>query len=137
MVASRKYHHLTWCTRERSFPTQLLTVITMRWMMFPYVVAALVSGAHFSALAQPLEGNPLRGREIATKLCSSCHHVLPMTIPDKADPPSFQSIANLPSTTGIALNAFLHSSHKNMPNLILAPADSNDVIAYILSLKQQ
>ena len=59
-----------------------------------------------------------------------------MTIPDKADPPSFQSIANLPSTTGISLNVFLHSNHRNMPNLILEPADSYDVIAYILSLKQ-
>jgi mono/diheme cytochrome c family protein len=108
----------------------------MRWMAVHYVVAALISGAQFSALAQPLEGNSLHGREIATKLCSSCHRVLPMTISDKADPPSFQSIANLPSTTGISLNVFLHSNHKNMPNLILAPTDSDDVIAYILSLKQ-
>ena len=118
--------------------TQLHTVIKMRWMMFRVTVAAvLVAGAQCSALAQPVEGNALRGREVATKLCSSCHRVLPMTIPDKSDPPSFQSIANLPSTTGIALNVFLHSNHKNMPNLILAPADSDDVIAYILSLKQQ
>ena len=109
----------------------------MRWMMLPYVFAALLSAAQFSAVAQPLEGNPLRGRETATKLCSSCHRVLPMTIPDKADPASFQSIADLPSTTGISLNAFLHSNHKNMPNLILDPADSGDVIAYILSLKRQ
>jgi mono/diheme cytochrome c family protein len=109
----------------------------MRWMVFRYVaVAALVCGAQLSALAQPLEGNSLRGRDIATKLCSSCHRVLPMTVPDKADPPSFQSIANLPSTTGISLNVFLHSNHRNMPNLILESADSDDVIAYILSLKQ-
>jgi hypothetical protein len=60
-----------------------------------------------------------------------------MILPDLGDPPSFQSVADLPSTTGLSLNVFLHSNHKNMPNLILSRADSDDVIAYILSLKQQ
>ena len=55
-----------------------------------------------------------------------------MTLADKADPPSFQSIADLPSTTGISLNAFLHSNHQNMPDFIISSADSNDLIAYIL-----
>ena len=63
--------------------------------------------------------------------------ILPMILPDRGDPPSFQSVADLPSTTGLSLNVFLHSNHKNMPNLILSRADSDDVIAYILSLKQQ
>jgi hypothetical protein len=52
-----------------------------------------------------------------------------MILPDRGDPPSFQSVAEL--------NVFLHSNHKNMPNLILSRADSDDVIAYIVSLKQQ
>jgi hypothetical protein len=53
-----------------------------------------------------------------------------------AAPSSFQSIADLPSTTGLSLNVFLHSSHKKMPNLVLSHADSDNVIAYILSLKR-
>jgi mono/diheme cytochrome c family protein len=89
-----------------------------------------------TALAQS-EGDSASGRLIATKLCSSCHRVLPMTFPDRADPPSFQSIADLRSTTGLSLSVFLHSNHKNMPDLMLSPADSNDLIAYILSLKQK
>jgi hypothetical protein len=56
---------------------------------------------------------------------------------DKADPPSFQSIADLPSTTGLSLNVFLHSNHKDMPDFILSRAVSDDLIAYILSLKQK
>ncbi len=67
-----------------------------------------------------------------------------MLFPDKGDPsladkdapPSFQSIADLPSTTGLALTVFLHSNHKNMPNLILSKPEANDAIAYILSLKR-
>lgn len=59
-----------------------------------------------------------------------------MTLADKADPASFQSIADLPSTTGISLNVFLHSNHNNMPDLVLSSTESKDVIAYILSLKR-
>jgi mono/diheme cytochrome c family protein len=109
----------------------------MRWMMLPYLVAAAMLAAQFPSLAQPLDGNAASGRQIATNLCSSCHRVLPMTFPDKGDPPSFQSIADLPSTTGISLKVFLRSNHKNMPNLILSEAESDDVIAYILRLKKQ
>ena len=109
----------------------------MRWMMLPYLVAAATLAAQFPSLAQPLDGNAASGRQIATNLCSSCHRVLPMTLPDKGDPPSFQSIADLPSTTGISLKVFLRSNHKNMPNLILSEAESDNVIAYILRLKKQ
>ena len=61
---------------------------------------------------------------------------MPMTLSDKVDTPSFQSIADLPSTTGISLNVFLHSNHNNMPDFIISSAESNDLIAYILSLKK-
>jgi mono/diheme cytochrome c family protein len=109
-------------------------VITVRWMILPYLVAAAILAAQ-PAFAQSV-GDAASGREIATKRCSSCHRVLPMTLADKADPPSFQSVADLPSTTGISLNAFLHSNHQNMPDFIISSADSHDLIAYILSLKK-
>ena len=89
-----------------------------------------------AGVAQSVAGDPASGRKIATTLCNSCHQVLPITLPDKGDPPSFQSIADQPSTTGISLNVFLHSNHNNMPDFILSSAESNDLIAYILSLKK-
>ena len=46
-------------------------------------------------------------------------------------------VANLPSTTALSLKVFLQSSHKDMPNLILKPAEADDIIAYILSLKRR
>jgi mono/diheme cytochrome c family protein len=109
-----------------------------------FVVAAAILAAQFPALSEPITGDPVSGREIASKQCSSCHHVLPRLFSDRKDPPSadtdgapsFQSIADLPSTTGLSLNVFLHSNHKNMPNLVLSHADSDDLIAYILSLKK-
>jgi len=111
-------------------------VIAMRWMI-PCFVAAAILTAQFPVLAQPVDGDPTSGRQLATRLCSSCHRVLPMTLSDKSDPPSFQSIADLPSTTGLSLNVFLHSNHRNMPDFMVSTAASNDLIAYILSLKQK
>jgi mono/diheme cytochrome c family protein len=109
----------------------------MRWRILPYFVAAAILTEQSPVLAQPVDGDPAAGRQIATKLCSSCHRVLPMTLSDRADPPSFQSIADLPSTTGISLNVFLHSNHGNMPDFIISSAESKDLIAYILSLKKK
>jgi mono/diheme cytochrome c family protein len=110
-------------------------VVMMRWI--PYFIVAATLTVQFPALAQPLDGDPESGRQLAIKLCSSCHRVLPMTLSDKADPPSFQSIADLPSTTGISLNVFLHSNHRKMPNFLISSAVSKDLVAYILSLKQK
>jgi mono/diheme cytochrome c family protein len=110
----------------------------MRRMLLPYVVAAAILAQQSPILAQPAaDGDPASGRQLATTLCSSCHRVLPMTLSDKADPPSFQSVADLPSTTGISLNVFLHSNHRNMPDFVVSSAKSNDLIAYILSLKKK
>ena len=116
----------------------------MRWMMLAFVGAAAIS-AVFPVRAQPLRGDPASGRQIATAQCSSCHLVLPMLFPDRGEtlhvdkdgPPSFQSIADMTSTTGLSLNVFFRSNHKNMPNLILSQAEADDIIAYILSLKKK
>lgn len=55
---------------------------------------------------------------------------------DKDGPPNFQSVADMTSTTELSLKVFLRSNHKNMPNLILTEAESDDIIAYILSFKK-
>src|SRR5271169_6351302 len=114
-----------------------ILVIAMRGMILLYFVTLVILTAQSPVLAQPVAGDPASGRQIATTICSSCHRVLPMTLSDKADPPSFQSIADLPTTTGISLNVFFHSNHNKMPDFILSSAESNDLIAYILSLKKK
>jgi hypothetical protein len=47
--------------------------------------------------------------------------------------PDFQAIANTPGMTATALRAFLQTPHPKMPNLILTPEQSDDVIAFLLS----
>jgi cytochrome c len=86
-----------------------------------------------SASAQSVRGNPLIGRQTAMTLCVPCHQV-GETHRDGA--PSFVDVANMPSTTALSLRVFLRSNHKGMPNLIIADSDIDDLIAYILNLKQ-
>ena len=85
------------------------------------------------ALAQPLAGEPASGRKTATALCGTCHQVGGQ---GRDSPASFVDIANMTSTTALSLKVFLHSSHKEMPNMIIDSSDTDDVIAYMLSLKE-
>jgi len=81
-------------------------------------------------------GQPGRGLALAQRLCSQCHAVRK----DQAQSPNenaprFQVIASVPGMTSIALSAALNTSHRTMPNIMLAADEQADVIAYILSLK--
>jgi mono/diheme cytochrome c family protein len=96
------------------------------------IVASLVLPA--VALAQPLAGDPASGRKTATALCGTCHQVIGGKGRDS--PASFVDIANMTSTTALSLKVFLRTSHKEMPNLIIDSSDTDDLIAYILSLKE-
>lgn len=96
--------------------------------------AVLAAGFCNGALAQ--DGDAARGRAFVEKMCTGCHAVQPG---EAASPlhtaPSFTAVADSPGLTALALGAFFRTSHKNMPNFILATKDIHDVSAYILSLK--
>ena len=110
----------------------------MNRIMPACVIAAVTLVTQFPILAQPVERDGISsGRQIAAKICGNCHEVSPAMSPKTAVGPRFEDIANLPSTTALSLKVFLRSSHKRMRNLILSGADSDDVIAYILSLKRR
>jgi mono/diheme cytochrome c family protein len=81
-------------------------------------------------------GDAKRGLAYASKNCTECHTIERdgWTSPNPEAPP-FQQLANTQGVSWIALTAWLQSSHKNMPNLLIQPKDREDVIAYILSLK--
>jgi mono/diheme cytochrome c family protein len=98
-------------------------------------LALLFSAA---AAAQDLPGDPGRGRAIAEHGCSVCHAIDPgVRAPPGVDAPTFQDVADDPAMTELALNAFFQTPHQNMPNLQLSAENMADLIAYILSLKQQ
>lgn len=98
----------------------------------------MLAGLAGSAPAQELPGDPQAGHAFAVALCAECHEVekdarggmLP-------DPPGFQRLADDPAMTALALRVFLRTPHRDMPNLILSDAESDDVIAYILGLRRR
>jgi mono/diheme cytochrome c family protein len=87
-------------------------------------------------LAEPSEsGSISSGHHIAITICGNCHED-PTSSQKTAIGPTLEDIANLPSTTALSLKEFLGSRHKKrMPDFLLSRADTEDVIAYILSLK--
>ena len=86
-----------------------------------------------SAVGQPLPGDPLKGLQTATVMCAPCHQIGGRRSDGAA--PSFLDVAKMPSTTALSLKVFLRTSHNEMPNLIISDADTEDLIAYILDLK--
>ena len=88
-----------------------------------------------SALAQE-PGDGANGRAYAEQHCAMCHGIDPADLmspqPGLA---TFKTIANTPGMTGTAIAVWLRTPHDKMPNLIIATEDRNNLIAYILSLR--
>lgn len=101
--------------------------------MARFVLIILILAAPLSAPAQPVGGNASIGRQTAKTLCVPCHQIGGTR---RDGPPSFVDIANMPSTTALSLKVFLRSNHKEMPNLVIPDSETDDLIAYILNLKQ-
>lgn len=104
--------------------------------MRKFLTAALVL-ASTAAHAQSLPGNVSSGSNLALRICSDCHVVAETQRRPATDgAPPFAAVANRPGTTPLSLQVFLRTPHRNMPNLILTPAETDDIVAYILSLKR-
>src|SRR6185436_6156187 len=80
-------------------------------------------------------GRPPQGFRLAQQVCAECHAIdkATMTSPNPTAP-RFQTIANTPGMSEMALSVALRTPHRTMPNLILESDEVRDVAAYILSL---
>ena len=83
-------------------------------------------------------GDAGKGLAYAQKVCAGCHNVLrtEAASPNRQAPP-FKKIANTPGMTVTALTVWSRTTHPTMPNLVIDPNDMDDLIAYILSLREQ
>lgn len=81
-------------------------------------------------------GSLQKGAALAQSVCAQCHAVRngQLRSPNPMAP-SFSNIAKWPGMTDMALRAWLQSSHRAMPNIVLDDNERNNVITYILSLK--
>ncbi len=99
--------------------------------------AVVIAIAASPAPAQEPQDAVTTGRKLALQLCSGCHFVSPgQRQPMDVDAPSFQEIARRPETTEFALRNVIRTPHPIMPTLILSAQESEDIAAYIMSLKR-
>ena len=76
------------------------------------------------------------GLQFAAQHCAGCHDVkttYPMTTGSGV--PTFATVANTAGINRTSLVVWMQTSHPGMPDLILEPQDLDNVIAYILSLR--
>ena len=83
------------------------------------------------------QGDALSGKGFAERVCSECHAVGSgeMRSPHP-QAPSFTTVANAPGRNATSLRVWFQSPHRSMPELKIGEKDSEDLIAYILSLKK-
>lgn len=91
-------------------------------------------------------GDPEAGFAVAANVCSECHDIMPMegvspepnTLPfEELEAKPFEEIANTTGVTAMVLFAWMQSPHPTMPNIILEEDELRNVVAYILSLKDE
>ncbi len=112
---------------NRILKAGLVAVLAMQGQL------SVSSTAHAAGL-----GDMDAGLEYARQRCAECHDIAsrhPMNSASGA--PTFYVIANTPGTTGTSLSSWLLSSHPKMPGLMLEPRDVDNVIAFILSLRDE
>ncbi|HWE20097.1 MAG TPA: c-type cytochrome [Hyphomicrobiaceae bacterium] len=100
------------------------------------LVGFLVGALAGSTAAAQEVGDARKGLVFAQRVCAECHGVAPGQIVP-ATAPTFRAIANTPGMTALALNVFLRTPHRSMPNLVISDGDRDNVIAYILSLRDK
>jgi mono/diheme cytochrome c family protein len=100
-----------------------------------FIVALLTWAAASSSQAQEV-GSAQRGLRVAREACSQCHLVV-KEAGRSTDPnaPTFEIIAKTSGMTRAALIVTLRTSHQTMPHVIIKAEDLKDLVAYIVSLK--
>ena len=120
-------------------------MLRSRWIRIILIVALvaillLVIRLHSAAAEvrqDDMYGSPDSGLRLAQAWCAECHSIGSKIQQPISIATDFFEIANLPSTTALSLNAFLRSNHNSMPNFVIEPADAQDIVAYILSLRRE
>lgn len=116
--------------------------MTKRAVIALAAAAALLSAGAASAQTRAQLGakagvlDAAAGRQLAERLCASCHNVSAGASPTiNADVPSFASIAGRPGASAEYLAGRIIIPHPAMPETQLTVAEIRNVIAYIVSLK--
>ena len=100
-------------------------------------LAALLLIRLHVANGAPGQSDTSAGRRLAETWCIECH-ALDGTGPGRVSrAPDFAEIANRTSTTELSLKVFFRTSHRSMPNIIIAPDQADELARFILGLKRE
>jgi mono/diheme cytochrome c family protein len=109
----------------------------MKSVVLKTFLALSASAFASSALAEE-SGNVRDGLRFAQTVCAECHAVRDgERASPNAQAPSFTSVANTPGMNAMALEVWFQTPHPTMPNLKFSNQESDNVIAYILSLRKR
>ncbi|HVX98497.1 MAG TPA: c-type cytochrome [Pseudorhodoplanes sp.] len=95
------------------------------------ILLAWLAGVGLAAAADARNGEIL-----AHRWCASCHIVGPAQNGGNADVPTFASIAARPGFNPQTIANFLRDPHPKMPNMALSRGETDDLAAYIASLRK-
>lgn len=81
------------------------------------------------------------GRQLTEEICGECHRV--SKTPTAKPPPMQEDLAapdlterlRDPGVTEMALRSYLQTSHPVMPNIRLTEEQTDDIVAYLMTLK--
>jgi len=103
--------------------------------MLASVLVAVLADFVDPAFAQHA-ADPAAGADYAKKFCTKCHALNRGEASPEPTAPPFGNVANTKGMTATALTVWLTTSHPTMPNIVIEPHDMDNVVAYILSLKE-
>ncbi|WP_146210737.1 cytochrome c [Azospirillum sp. TSO35-2] len=114
-----------------------------RSLMAALVASALclpaAAGLAASTGAREPDGSasPANGKRLAQALCGDCHSVVPGSPGGlgMAGPDLVERVQD-PAITELALRSYLRTSHPIMPNVMPNREETDDIVAYLLSLKE-
>lgn len=94
----------------------------------------IFGGVAFLAATQTtLAADPDRGRELATRWCTSCH-VVADNVAGGTLGPAFEVMVPVRDRSEAQLKRWLAAPHDPMPDFGLSALEINDLVAYIVSL---
>lgn len=106
------------------------------FVAIPLLAVALLAGTGRPAGAQG-DGDAEAGARLAGTWCSSCHLAGPaQQSAASTGAPTFAAIAAMQSLTPASLRNFLQVPHGRMSDLSLTREDTDNLAAYILSLRK-
>jgi len=111
---------------------------TGRTSSFVAVIAAILLLASSPFAVAQDAGDVSQGHRLAEKWCVNCHVVAPDSRSGTSNgAPTFASVAHMKSATPMSLQVFLQTPHNRMPDLHLSREEIDDLVSYILSLRDK